>query len=161
MTFDWIGDGFMYGMKMTFFQITTEGVPLIFNIRKSSSESDYPFTIERIKKNVNSINITSVLDGDVKSVFIFNTDDIFRKEFKRSYSILKFVMEDEIITLGAYTDNVKKMTPDNLYILCDDGFINILANGYRIFSDDQLEGTAFTSLAPIFNKKELAKVLLK
>ena len=160
-TFDWRGEGFTYGQKVSFFQITYEDVPLVFCIYKTTSFSDEPFVIERIKKNIKSININDEIEEEIKNIYLIKTDDDFRKEFKRSCYILKFVTETEVVTIGAYTDNQKKMTPDNLYLLCERDFINVLAKGELVESVEQIEMTAFDPLKPIFNKKELAKELLR
>ena len=161
MTFDWIGEGFTYGQKVNFFQITSEDVPLVFCVYKTTSFSDEPFTLERISKNIKSINIQHEIEEDIKNVHIIKTDDAFRKKFKRSYYLVKFETEENIITVGAYTDNDKRMTPDNLYLLCERDFINILAPSKIIESVEQVSHTAFDPLKPIFNKKELAKELLR
>ena len=161
MIFDWIGEGFTYGQKVSFFQITSEDVPLVFCIYKTTSFSDEPFVIERISKNIKSINIQHEIEEKVDAVFIIKTDDDFRKKFKRSYYLLKLVTESEVITIGAYTDNEKRMKPDNLYLLCEKDFINILARADLVESVDQISTTAFDPLKPIFNKKELAKELLR
>lgn len=161
MIFDWIGEGFTYGQKVSFFQITSEDVPLVFCIYKTTSFSDEPFVVERISKNIKSINVNHEIEEEIKNVYLIKTEDDFRKKFKRSYYILKFETESNIITIGAYTDNEKRMKPDNLYLLCEKDFINILARADLVESVDQISTTAFDPLKPIFNKKELAKELLR
>ena len=160
-TFDWTGKSFSFGQKVDFFQITFEEVPLVFNIYKTTSFSDEPFVIERVSKNIKLIEIQHEVEEEIKETHLIKTDDDFRKKFKRSYYLLKFITENDIITLGAYTDNQKKMTPDNLYILCERDFINILAKSELIESIDQIAMTAFDPLKSTFNKKELAKELLR
>lgn len=161
MTFDWIGEGFTYGQKVSFFQITSEDVALVFCIYKTTSFSDEPFVIERISKNIKSININHEIEEEVKGVYMIQTDDVFRKKFKRSYYLVKFVTESDVITIGAYTDNDKRMKPDNLYLLCERDFVNILAETKIIESVEEIADTAFDPLKPIFNRKELAKELLR
>ena len=161
MIFDWIGEGFTYGQKVSFFQITSEDVPLVFCIYKTTSFSDEPFVLERISKNIKSINIKHEIEEEVKNVYLIKTDDVFRKKFKRSYYVVKFETESNVITVGAYTDNHMRMKPDNLYLLCEVDFINILARADLVESVDQISTTAFDPLKPIFNKKELAKELLR
>lgn len=160
-TFDWIGEGFNYGKKINFFSITTEDVQLIFCIYKTTTFSDEPFVIERATKNINSINIQNEIEEEIKNIYIVKTDDFFRKKFKRSYYLLKFETESRIITVGAYTDNRMAITPDNMYLVCEGSYINILAETEVVESAEQLDGTAFGPLKAIFNKKELAKELLK
>lgn len=160
-TFDWIGEGFSYGEKTRFFSITTEGVQLVFCIYKTTSFSDEPFVIERISKNINSINIETPIEEEIKNIYMVNTDDFFRKKFKRSYYLLKIETESEVITLGAYTDNNRIMTPDNLYLLCNTDYINILARTELVTEVEQIDYTAFKPLKAIFNKKELAIELLR
>ena len=159
--FDWIGEGFSYGQKVNFFQITTEEVPLVFCIYKTTSFSDEPFVIERVSKNIKSINIQNEIEEEIKAVYLIKTDNDFRKKFRRSYYLLKFITELEVVTIGAYTDNEKRMTPDNLYLLCEKDFINILAKAEKVESISQLAITAFDPLKSIFDKKELAKDLLR
>ncbi len=161
MTFDWIGEGFLYGRKLAFFQITTEGVPLVFTIHEGNELTDHPFVVQRIKKNIKSINIEHEIEEEISKIHIIQTDNVFRKKMKRSYSLLKIIAGDQIITIGAYTDNKKIMKSDNLYILCERDFINILASSELLTSSEQINGTPFEVLAPIFNKKELAKELLR
>ena len=160
-TFDWTGKSFSFGQKVDFFQITFEEVPLVFNIYKTTSFSNEPFVIERISKNIKLIEIRHEIEEEIKEIHLIKTDDDFRKKFKRSYYLLKFITENDIITVGAYTDNQQRMTPDNLYLLCERDFINILAKSELIESIDQIAMTAFDPLKSIFSKKELAKELLR
>lgn len=160
-TFDWTGKSFSFGQKVNFFQITFEEVPLVFCIYKTTSFSDEPFVIERVSKNIKLIEIQHEIEEEIKEIHLIKTDDDFRKKFKRSYYLLKFITENDIITLGAYTDNQKRMTPDNLYLLCEIDFINILAKSDLVESIDQIAMTAFDPLKSILNKKELAKELLR
>jgi len=160
-TFDWIGEGFSFGQRVKFFQITYEDVLLVFCIYKTTLFSDEPFVIERITKNIKSINIQHEIEEEIKDIHLIKTDDNFRKKFKRSYYLLKFITENDVITIGAYTDNQKKMMPDNLYLLCERDFINVLAKTDIIKSIDQIAMTAFDPLKSTLNKKELAKELLR
>ena len=161
MIFDWIGEGFIFGQKVSFFQITTEGVPLVYSIYRTTTLSDNPFSIERIKKNINHINIKHEIEEEVKRSFIIETDDDFRKKFKRSYKIIKLETENSVITIGGYTDNEKRMSADNTYILCEKDFINILAKAEFIKDVNMLDNSPFEPIKPIFDKKELAIELLK
>ena len=160
-TFNWIGEGFNYGQKMKFFCISKEGVQLTYAVYKTTSVSDMLFKIERARKNTSTIKIDREIEEPIKAVFLVKTDDDFRKKFKRSYDILKLATESRVITIGAYTDNEKRMSTDNLYLICDIDFINLLADATKIESIEQIIGSPFEPLKVLFDKKELALELLK
>ena len=101
------------------------------------------------------------ISEEIDNVYLINTDDEFRKKFKRSYSILKIETSNTILTIGAYCDNKNKMTPDNIYLLCTTDFINLLAASEKVVSKSQLDGTPFEELSCIIDNKELAKLLLR
>jgi hypothetical protein len=161
MIFDWIGESFLFGQKASFFQITYENVSLVYSIYKTTKLSDYPFKIERVSKNIKNVNVQHEIEEKISDVYLIHTDDHFRKKFKRSYSILKFVVGSDVVTIGGYTDNEKRMSSDNVYVICGKDFINILAKAEKIENASQLDNTPFEDIKPIFDKKELAKELLR
>jgi hypothetical protein len=162
MTFNWIGSGFLFGVFLDFFSITAFGVEQIFQIYKSNDE-DQIFYIKKAKdvKN-NLIEKNKEVYEKINNIYLIKTDDEFRKKYKRTYNLLKFECENnEVITIGAYTDSKNIPTPDNTYILCENDFINILAKPKIITSHKDLEETEFNGLKSILNKNELTKELLK
>lgn len=161
ITFDWLGDSFYFGQKASFFKVTTDKVSLTYAIYKTTKLSDRPFKVERSDKNTKTVNIHYEIEERVKDIYLVNTDDHFRKKFKRSYSLLKFVTDDNVISIGGYTDNEKRMASDNVYIICSKDFINVLAKTDKIEDVSQLDNTPFEETKPIFDKKELAKELLR
>jgi hypothetical protein len=159
--FNWIGEGFNYGQKVKFFCVTKEGVELIYIVYKTTSFSDEFFKIERVHRSAVSVNIIREIEEPILGIFIIKTDDEFRKKFKRSYYLLKIITETQAITIGAYTDNDRKVSPDNLYLLCDSDFINILTRIKKVEFIGQIVGTVFEPLKVLFDKKELALELLR
>lgn len=162
MKFNWIGDAFEYGSRLNFFSISAHNVELNFVLYPvSDPDDDAIFGIQRSSKNPNTINKEIEIDEDIEEVYLIETDNDFRKKFKRSYQMMKFVTSDHVISVGIYNDNGKQPTPDNSYLLCTTDFINLLADSKKIENADQIKDTPFRELMCIFSKKELAKELLK
>ena len=163
LIFKWYGEGFNYGQKVKYLCLEANQVELIFAIHKSTSLSDEPFIIERTNKNANTIVIHHEADVIVDDVHLIKTDDDFRKKFKHSYYILKFVTrsDNHVITIGVYSDSDKKLNSNNCYLLCTQDFINLLASSVIVREPEQLVGTTFEPLKCLFSKKELAIELLK
>jgi hypothetical protein len=162
LIFKWYGSGFDYGQKVKFFCLEIDQVELIFTIHKSTHLSDEPFLIERsTKKNVNTITTEHESGEVVSSIHLIKTDENFRKKFKRSYYLLKFITADQVFTIGAYSDSSSKMNAMNSYLLCTHEFINLLADSVVVTEPQQIMNTAFECLKCLFSKKELAIELLK
>jgi len=164
MMFNWTGSGFLYGERLNFFSITSFDVEQIFYIYTSTmDDDDNIFYIKNARKiNKNVISIDEYIDEKVKYIHLIETDDEFRKNFKRSYNLIKLECEhDTIITIGSYTDSKAKPIPDNSYILCQSDFVNVLAESKYIESADDIVNTSFYGLSSILSKNELTKQLLK
>lgn len=162
MKFNWIGDAFEYGSRLNFFSISAHNVDLNFVLYPVSDPDDEAvFGVQRSPKNPNTINKETEIDENINEVYLIQTGESFRKSFKRSYRILKFVTDNHVISIGIYNDNGKKPTPDNSYLLCTTDFINLLAESEKIENAEQIKDTPFQELMCIFSKKELAKELLK
>jgi hypothetical protein len=163
MTFNWVGSAFHYGKLIRYFSITYDDVELVFIIyRTEDEESDSVFEIQRVtKKDCRSVRKDNQIYEEINEVFYIHTDDDFRKKYKHSYDILKFVCESTVVTIGAYNDSKVKMDRGNPYLVCTIDFINILAESVKITDEQQLKDTSFDKLRCIFSKRELAKELLR
>ena len=149
----------MYGKKVYFFSTYSYGVELKFSIFKTQDEKEiFPFKII-----VNNFKPTdkSVINEEIKNIFLIRTDEKFRKKFKHHFDIIKFITDNYIVTIGSYSDTSNPPTSDNIYLVCTEHFVNLLAPTVKVTSVEQLKNTPFESLACVFDKKELAKVLLK
>lgn len=164
MKFNWIGRGNLYGEIISFFSITSFDVEQVFYIYKSTmDDDDQIFYIKSAKKmDTHLITIDNEIDEKINYIHLIETDDEFRKKYKRSYNLLKFECENNIIvTMGTYTDSRSKPIPDNSYLLCQTDFVNILAGSRFVSSVDDIHNTPFQELGSILNKNELTKQLLK
>lgn len=164
MKFNWIGKGFLYGEYMNFFSITAFNVEQVFYIYKTLDEDEtFIFNIKNADKiEKNTIETSEDIGENVNYIHLIETDEWFRKKYKRSYNLIKFECENDIIiTIGTYTDSRNIPTPNNSYLLCGSDFVNVLAESRYIWSSKDIYNTPFHNLASILNKNELTKQLLK
>jgi len=150
-----------FGKVIEGISVYAQNVLLDFIIFKTQDEDEkFPFKTTRIK-NDKLANIITPIGEEVLNLYLVRTDDNFRKKFKHSYDLIKFETENYVLTFGAYCDHAFPMTADNLYLQCTIDFINLLTDATKIESSEQLKDTPFEPLACIFDKKELAKELLR
>lgn len=167
MKLKWIGSGFSYGAMRDFVMFEAHNVELLFSIHKETElDDDEPgkdyFSVDRVEhKFAKTITATREIEEEVRSVYLIKTDDEFRKSFQHSYYIMKFAVESTTLTIGAYTDTRNTPTAENSYLLCTTDFINLLAKGEKIEKAEQIKNTSFEKLMCLFDKKELAKELLR
>ena len=161
--FNWYEEKILFGNSVYVFNISVEGVELNFILRYTNDvdKADKVFEInvckDLIKKTQNSIDIYE----EIINTYLISTDDEFRKKFKRSYNLIKFETQNNIITIGMYNDTPFKPTSNNSYLLCTTDFINILAKTTLVNEKQCLMGTQFEELSCLFDQKDLARILLK
>lgn len=162
LQFSWIGNGFEYGQRLDFFAFSIKGIELVFFIYPTGDpDSKHPFSINKIDKKMTA-NKIDIIEEKVKSIHLIETDDDFRKRFKRSYNIIKITTaEEKTITIGSYCDSDRKPTSENSHVVCTMDFINLLSKSINITTADQLDSTPFEAIKCVISKKELAKELLK
>jgi hypothetical protein len=160
LKFNWLGDGFSFGQKVKFFSVSAHGLELMFSIYKHATEEGV-FSIKRETKSLKTINKNFTIDEDVKNIYLIKTDVDFRKKMKHSYHIIKFETESHIVNIGAYSDSLDEMTPNNSYLLCTSDFINLLAPTEKIEDIEQIRDTCFNPLMCLLDKNEMTKELLR
>ena len=156
MIFNWIGEGFEYNTKVSYFSINVDDVDLIFLFSDISEDNDRDFVIKRVKKSKNLIDITTEINEEVLSVSLVDTDKDFVKKFKRFYRLLIFKTSNYKVTMGSYSDNIH----GDCYNILTTDHINIFYQPKNVTIGD-LEGTCFEGLKCLFDKDELIKELLK
>lgn len=164
MKLNWIGEAPWYGRNLNFMYFTSFGVDQYFYIYGVSDdeESNHLFKVKYADEvNTMMMGHWGEVYEDIESVHLIKTDEDFRKRMKRSYNLLKFVTDSEVLTIGIYNDDGKIPTLDNSYLLCTIDFVSILAESERVTSSDQLKGTPFEEMGSLFNKSQLTKRLLK
>lgn len=161
MIFKWIAQGYTYGRRLPHFCISVNDMDFIFIVYKSGDGEEPILRFERVDKNPNTLNHEKPIEEEIKSVFIIKTDDEFRKKVKRSYNIIKFELETKVVTIGLYSDNERKLDGNNSYLICNTDYINLLAKAKKIEAADELVDTDYEIFKFLFDKKEIAKLLLR
>lgn len=165
---NWVGEAFSYGVMRPFVSITAHDVELLFTIQKETELEDEEefqdryFALERLsKRDAKTVSKIDDIGEEVESVWFIKTDDEFRRAFKHTYYLLKFYTKNTTLTIGAYSDNKSKPSAENSYLICTTDFINLLAKGVKVEDGVELKDTNFEKMMCIFDKKELAKELLR
>ncbi len=168
MILKWHGEGYTYAAVRYFVLFEAHGVDLLFvaykqrDLKDEEEFKNHYFYVDRASnKFMKTITPTWEIEEEVESVYLIKTDDDFRKRLHHSYYIMKFVTENEVLTIGAYTDTKNKPTEDNSYLLCTTDFINLLAPSQKVETGKELKDTSFEKMMCLFDKKELAKELLR
>lgn len=161
LKFNWLGQGMHYGQNVSFFCLTAFNIDLVYSISKKTKMSDEEesFIINReTQKTIGSINKNRIVDETINNVLLIKTDEAFHKKFKHSYYLLKFVTENNVVTIGRYSDNISN---SSFYLICGTDFINLLAEAKKIELADDIRDTVFKPLMCVFDRNEMTKELLR
>jgi|SRR5208337_452764 len=162
LKFNWLGQGMHYGQDTYFFCLTAFNIDLVYSINKKTKMSDgeESFIINRVtQKSIGNVNKNRTVDETINNVFLIKTDEEFHKKFKHSYYLLKFITENNVITIGKYSDNV--VPNASFYLICSTDYINLLADTKKVECADDIRETAFRPLMCVFDRNEMTKELLR
>jgi hypothetical protein len=169
MIFNNISLGFTFGKYVKHFSLNTFDAEITFNIFKNPLIDEVYKHIVKIEyvpsRHTKTLKITDRINSKVVKVFYKIQNDKFNTNKKRKYEILQFMTESKIINIGYYVDNLDRLSDEEElipYIICSSDKINMMSVDVEITEQNSnlLEETCFSNLRSLFEKKEMAKLLI-